>query len=358
MARSDKFSGIWQGISQLGQTKGRTADAWGQGIGAFGKGIGGGLSQWGQNIQRKKERDAIRDAQREKFGYYDENGVWHPGAESGVLGDKIKADIEFLKQSSPLELQSYKDKGTFDTDESIRLDEATQKPMWDKLGYPDFQSWRDDQMSGDKPDWERLGFANLEDWKEYELALRTAGKTVVGEGDDDNLMYQSYLAQLVGNNEDIFMTTNDLGEKIMNPWGQLNTTSRDRILDLWSSLIRFEDSAMQSTLMSMMETQLGAAQKMLPGEDTAPGHFQGPPITNGALPARDRTPSGRVTNKEKELLDQLTALRDIVGPAYTGEIDTAISNLKGPSEYIFLDDIAAFIKKLQAAGADTTMSAH
>ena len=142
---------------------------------------------------------------------------------------------------------------THGTNEDIRSKE--EMPLWKQLDYPDWETWHQDNM--DKPDWQRLGFKNFEDWEQYELALRSAGKTDISMGDEQNARYQSYLAQLIGNNEDIFYTKDELGERVLRPWADMNENNRARVLELWGNLIQFETADVQATLMGMLETQLG-----------------------------------------------------------------------------------------------------
>ncbi|KKK89370.1 hypothetical protein LCGC14_2733800, partial [marine sediment metagenome] len=67
------WSGIRQGLSQLGQTKARQGAAWSQGIRGAGRGVAGGLYKMGENIERQKERDFMGDESR--FGRESAEGI-------------------------------------------------------------------------------------------------------------------------------------------------------------------------------------------------------------------------------------------------------------------------------------------
>ena len=66
------WSGIRQGLSQLGQTKARQGAAWSQGIRGAGQGVAGGLYRLGETLESQKQRDFLSgEAELERGGRQD-----------------------------------------------------------------------------------------------------------------------------------------------------------------------------------------------------------------------------------------------------------------------------------------------
>jgi len=194
--------------------------------------------------QARTVLDPVSDWAKRKKEY--ERAVNLPAAQA-LAEAKNWENPDFIKAQEQKELTGI-------TGEEALI--GAEPPLWKQLGYPDWEKWWEDNR--DKPDWERLGFDNIDDWKKYEVDLRNAGKTEINTGDENNARFQSYLAQLIGNNEDIFYHMDELGNQLMRPWSYMNENNRDRVMELWANLIRFESPELQSILMSMMETQLGS----------------------------------------------------------------------------------------------------
>ena len=350
------WSNIYQGIGLLGQTKKGSYDplreatrnkgrVWREGLGKIGDTLGRIGDKRFQALEAGKGRDFQTDERKAgeaftaeqaklKEGYVDDDGNFVGGTDFHNEAERINtmSDAEFdlwLKKQSPDTLEKIRafldDQKQREIDTAVGIAEgvqgATFMTPWEKEGYPDFESWREDKRG--LPVYKQYGYDTIEEWQEWQREMAAIGININEDTDDLAITFGVYLDLLKKEHGTYFQdpeTLSPIGFLQMTPEAQEYLTTQwaqkvqgsqfeTELMDMFTSKFREPTGDININLDTALENLRDSLQTTI---DSA---GQGPEYAGGMFPSPEAQAAG--SQRFEEVLEEMPGGRGM-GMAIAG----------------------------------------
>lgn len=329
---SDMFSGIWKGIGQLAQTKGRTGEAWYGGISGAGKGIADALARQKQRLHESSMQQAGFNQQTKMFGL--ESQFTAAQASLDRAHERAQLDKQLWAQSRENKFSRDQAQEQFDAEMQLKSELERRRLDLQQAGLDqennqflmnlEFQigeaERRAQQWAAEYGlDWERFeegkratGVAEAQGWERIEnerqaLQLRL---DEMGYGKDAGDAYIAIKEKVMSELSDIFYSDEHPYGK---PLSMLTPEERERVRASFGAILEGNSEYMKyaDAVWKIYESFLGPESPPGTEDDNVADPNRTPPITfqyNGATvswtPNKGPEPGSAGLNNER-ILGQL-----------------------------------------------------